>query len=100
MLNLQHTVAEKLAIQIHLPHVHKRKSLIGLFVGLKVGVFVSFNVRMSSHRSEQCWNASMSLQSDSELDQVCLVTIHITLVPALQRPKLIHARNKHIYARE
>ena len=73
--------------------------LTGFFVGLTVGVLVSFNVRMSPHRSEQCWNASTSLHSDRELDKARLVTIHIILVPGLQRLKVIHARNKHIYTR-
>jgi len=101
VLHLQHTrtVPEKLATHIHLPRVLKRKSLTGVFVGQTIGVLVSFNVRMSPHRSEQCRNASTSLQANSELEEARLVTIHIVLVPGLQRLKLIHARNKHIYAR-
>jgi len=99
VLHSQHTVAEKLAIQIHHQRLLKRQSPTGLFVSLTVGVVVSFNVRMSPYRSEQCWNVSTTLQSDSDSDEARLVTIHIIPVQGLQSLKLIHARSKQIYAR-
>ena len=47
---VQHTVAENLGTQIHLPRVLNRKSLTGLFVVLTVGVVVSFNLLKTKRR--------------------------------------------------